>query len=91
MWTDQQLQKAIAAVDGGMSMRKAAATYSIPYSTFREWCYGIRTSRKKGSPIVLKPAEEEELVNYLIQMCDRGYGLSPSALRMKVYEITQSR
>jgi hypothetical protein len=72
-------------------MRKAAATYNIPYSTFREWYYGVRTSRKKGPPTVLKPAEEEELVNYLVQMCDRGYGLSPSALRMKVYEITASR
>ena len=91
LWTDQQLREALAAVDGGMSMKKAAATYSIPYSTFREWCYGIRTSRKKGPPTVLKLAEEEELVNYLIQMCDRGYGLSPSAFRMKVYEITQSR
>ena len=91
LWTDQQLREALAAVNGGMSMRKAAATYSIPYSTFREWCYGIRTSRKKGPPTVLKPAEEEELVNYLIQMCDKGYGLTPSALRMKVYEITQSR
>ena len=87
LWTNQQLREASAAVDGGMSMRKAAATYNIPYSTFREWYYGIRTSRKKGP----KPDEEEELVNYLIQMCDRGYGLSPTTLCMKVYEITQSR
>ena len=91
LWRDQQLREALAAMDGGMSMRKATATYSIPYSTFREWCYDIRTSRKKGPPTVLKLTKEEELVNYLIQMCDRGYGLSPSALRMKVYEITQSR
>ena len=66
LWTDQQFQEALAAVDGGMSMRKAAATYNIPYSTFREWYYGIHTSKKKGPPIVLKPTEEEELVNYLI-------------------------
>ena len=91
LWTNRQLQEALAAVDGGMAMRQAAATYNIPYSTFKEWCYGIRTSRKRGPPTVLKPAEEEELVNYLIQMCDRGYGLSPTALRMKVYEITQLR
>ena len=91
MWTAEQLREASAAVDAGMTMRKAAATYSIPYSTFREWYFGVRTSRKKGPPTVLKPAEEEELVNYLVQMCDRGYGLSPSALRMKVYEITASR
>ncbi len=74
-----------------MPMRKAAATYNIPYSSFREWCYGIRISRKKGPPTVLKSSEKEELVNYLIQMCDRGYGLTPSALRIKVYKITQSK
>jgi hypothetical protein len=39
---------------------------------------------------VLSLEEEDELVKYLIQMCDRGYGLNPIALRMKVYEITQS-
>lgn len=72
-------------------MRQAASTFNIPYSTFREWCYGIRTTRKKGPPTVLSTVEEEELVKYLIQMCDRGYGLSPTALRMKVYELTQSR
>lgn len=91
LWSNDDLQQALAAFDDGVSMRKAAVTYNIPYSTFREWCYGIRTSRKKGPSSVLKPAEEEELVAYLIQMCDRGFGLSPTALRMKVYEITQSR
>ena len=91
LWSNDDLQQALATFDDGVSMRKAAVTYNIPYSTFREWCYGIRTSRKKGPPSVLKPAEEEELVAYLIQMCDRGFGLSPTALRMKVYEITQSR
>jgi hypothetical protein len=74
-----------------MSMRKAANAFKIPYSSFREWCHGIHRTRKKGPPTVLTTKEEEELVKYLIQMCDRGYGLSPTALRMKVYEITQSR
>jgi hypothetical protein len=29
-------------------------------------------------------------VTYLTEMCDRGYGLSPTALKMKVYEITKT-
>ena len=91
LWSDDQLWQAIAAVDDGMSMRKAATTFKIPYSSFREWCHGIRRTKKKGPPTVLSLEEEDELVKYLIQMCDRGYGLSPTALRMKVYEITQSR
>jgi hypothetical protein len=91
LWTDDQLRDALNAVDDGMSMRKAANAFKIPYSSFREWCHGIRRTRKKGPPTVLSTEEEEELVKYLIEMCDRGYGLSPTALRMKVYEITQSR
>lgn len=91
LWTDEQLREALATVDDGMSMRKATTTFNIPYSSFREWCYGIRSTRKKGPPTVLSPEEEDELVKYMIQMCDRGYGLSPTALRMKVYEITQSK
>jgi hypothetical protein len=45
----------------------------------------------KGLPSVLSPSEEEELVKYLIDMCDIGFGLTLTALRMKVYEITKSR
>lgn len=44
-WTNTQLRDAMAAVDGGMSMKKASDLYHIPYSSFREWCYGLRTSR----------------------------------------------
>lgn len=91
LWTDEQLREALADVDDGMSMRKVANMYNIPYSSFGEWCYGIQTTRKKGPPSVLSPTEEEELVQYLIQMCDRRFGLTLIALRMKVYEITQSR
>ena len=91
LWTDEQLGEALGAINDGMSMKKVATTFKIPYSSFREWCYCIRSTRKKGPPTVLSRVEEEELVKYLIQMCDGGYGLSPTALHMKVYEIMQSR
>jgi hypothetical protein len=35
---------AIAAHDEGMSMKKASEKYKIPYSSFREHYYGLRTS-----------------------------------------------
>ena len=50
------------AVDDGMNMRKAANAFKIPYSSFREWCHGIRRMRKKGPPTVLSIKEQEELV-----------------------------
>lgn len=90
-WTDSELQQAMAEVDQGVSMRKAAQKYNIPYTTFREWCYGVTTSRRRGAKTVLTAEEEEQIVQYLVHMCELGYGLSPSALRLKVYEITKSR
>ena len=82
---------ALAAVDDGYSMLKAARDHHIPYTTFRSWCDGSTRSRKRGVKAVLSPAEESLIVDYLIRMCDRGYGLSPRALKMKVYEITKNR
>lgn len=39
----------------------------------------------------MTPEEEEQIVQYLVHICELGYDLSPSALRLKVYEITKSR
>ena len=72
-------------------MRKASQEFNIPYSTLREWCYGVRTSRKRGTSAVLNPTEERQLVDYLVNMCELGYGLTPIALKLKVYEITRGR
>ena len=90
-WTDQKLQKAIAEVDDGLSMKKAAKENGIPYSSLRDWCYGRTRSRDHGAKPVLTAEEEVQLLDYLIAMCDAGYGLSPTALKMKVYEITKTR
>lgn len=79
------------AVGDGAGMRKASQEFNIPYSTLREWCYGVRTSRKRGTSAVLNPTEERQLVDYLVNMCELGYGLTPIALKLKVYEITRGR
>ena len=90
-WTDEQLKYAIEVVDSGVSMKEASRRHNIPYSSVRDWCYGIRRSRKYGPPTVLNPKEEQLLVDYLLAMCDLGYGLTSIALRLKVYEITKDR
>ena len=75
------MTRALTAYDEGMSMRQASQCHGIPYSTFREWCYGERKSRKRGPAGVLSPAEEELIVAYLVNMCERGLGLSSIALK----------
>jgi hypothetical protein len=72
-------------------MKKAAKDNNIPYSSLRDWYCGKTRSRTCGIKGMLTASEESELVTYLTEMSDRGYGLSPNALKMKVYEITKTR
>ena len=90
IWTDDDLKRALAAVDDGMNIHKASKTFHIPYFTLREWCYGQRTSKKKGNKGVLTLEEEQLLVDWLLRMCEMRHGLSLTALKLKVYEITKS-
>jgi hypothetical protein len=72
-------------------MKKASEKYSIPFSSVREHCYGIRTSRIRGARGVLTPEEEAQLGDWLVRMAEAGHDLSPTALKMKVSEITMTR
>lgn len=47
-WTDDQMKALLAQHEHGASMKLAASNNDIPYSTFKEWCYGVRISRKTG-------------------------------------------
>ena len=89
MWIDDQQKAAIAAIDEGQSMKKATRDNNIPYSSLRDWYSEKTRYQSHGTKGVLSIAEESELVIYFTEMYDRGYGLSPSALKMKVYEITK--
>jgi hypothetical protein len=51
----------------------------------------MRKSRRRGAKGVLSDEEELQLIEWLIYMVERGYGLTPTALKMKVSEITMSR
>jgi hypothetical protein len=72
-------------------MKKVAEQNHIPYSSLHDWCYRRTRSRDRGVKGVLIPEEEQQLLEYLIEICDRGLGLSPTQLKMKVYEITKTR
>jgi hypothetical protein len=72
-------------------MRNSTMKHGISYSTFREWCYGVRRTPRRGPGSVLNHEEEEQIVEYLVEMCERELGLSPIALKMKVFEITKHR
>jgi hypothetical protein len=41
-WIDAQLASALDAFDNGMNMKHTSEQFHIPYSSFREHCYGMR-------------------------------------------------
>jgi hypothetical protein len=51
----------------------------------------MRKSPKRGPASVLSLEEEEQIVEYLVRMCERGVRLIPIVLKMKVYEISKYR
>ena len=60
-------------------------------SNFQRVVLRCATIQERGVPTVLSAKEEPELVRYLLLMCDRGLGLTPALLKLKIYEITRTR
>jgi hypothetical protein len=69
----------------------AATLFDIPRSSFRAHLIGTVLSRKRGSAPMLSPAEEDQLVQYVIGMQNLGFPLTISPLKFKVAIITQGR
>ena len=90
-WSTAQLQRAKAAHERGMSLHAAATTFEIPKSSLRSHIVGKVLSRKRGAATVLSPAEEQQLVDYILAMQDLGFPVSISQLKLKVAFITQGR
>lgn len=90
-WTDADMTAALEEHQQGCSMHQATLHHHIPYSTFWNWCCGVTKQRKRGIHNVLNDNEEVELVQYVLEMSNRGLGLSPMDLKIKVYEMTNTR
>jgi hypothetical protein len=90
-WTDQQLATTLQAVDQGVAVGTVASHYEIPRSTLRSHVTGISRGRKRGKAPLLTVDEEQQLMDYIIQMQGLGFSLSFSQLKLKVTLITQER
>ena len=71
-WAFEDLDKAVGEIQEGLlSVREAAAKYSVPKSTIHDHaCLKV----KQGSPLGPEPVLREELVKWVIKMVEIGYG-----------------
>ena len=63
--------------------------FDIPRTTFYSHVIGVTRDRKKRQAHVLTAEEEQQLVDYIIQIQELGFSLSLPQLKLKVELITQ--
>ncbi len=90
-WSDESMKAAVEHViqDGG-GIRETARLYNVPVETLRRRVNGsVSMDCRPGPSTVLTEEEEECLANYVVQMSDMGFGLSPDAIKNIAYRIVE--
>ena len=75
-YTTDQIREALAAIEKGCSLRKAAKQFDVPRSTLYSKLHNISPLEcRKGPPSILSPEEEEEIVKWITYCVERAYPL----------------
>lgn len=91
-WSIEQLQNVIVKVRGGMSLRKAAERFDIPYSTLRErFAEDTTQAPRLGTKPVFSPEIENEIAGHCIKMANLFFGLTKLELRKAVYDYAEKK
>ena len=88
LWSEESMREAVASVRNGNPLRKASREYNVPVETLRRRVSGAVTEDcRPGPSTVLTKDEEECLAKYVIEMADRGFGLSSEDLMRTAFSI----
>ena len=85
------IKNAMSMVENGKSIRRAALENGIPESTLRDYISGrrdINQESQRGSNRILTPSQENDLVNYITWMSDRGFPLTTTIIQSLACEIS---
>ena len=74
-----------------MSLHVTAMAFEIPRLSLRSHIVSKVLSKKRGVATMLSPAEEQQLVDYILAMQDLGFLVSTLQIRLKVGFITQGK
>ena len=88
-WSDSTLEAAVHAVDASKSIRGANRCFGISPSSLRDHIYGRSLGRKRSKHGVLCKHEEEQLVDYIMNMQSLEWPMTIGLVRLKVAEIFQ--
>ena len=86
-----QLEQALLAIGDGMSVRKAAKTWSVPRSTLIDLKGGLYLVSSRPGPNPVMTAEEEKLIcEWIMELARRGIPLSRTTLLDTIQDIINS-
>jgi hypothetical protein len=85
------MQKAIQAItEGGLSRKKAAQQFGIPWSTLNRKLSGtVPLQRKMGPRSELSETEENTFVTWIIAMAKRGFPVHKTNLLLSVKKFLE--
>ncbi len=87
-----KIGKAIVAVKEGMSTRRAAYEYGVPQSTLSDNVRGrVLAGASSGHKRYLNNAEEEELVMFITNCAEIGYGYSVKEIMILVQDTIEKK
>ena len=91
-WQSVSMEKAVTAVEQGMSIRRAAESFAVPRSTLHDRTSGkIRMDSRSGRKPYLTVEEEEELVCFLLRCAKIGYAHTRKQVLVLVQQILESK
>ena len=91
LWCKESMLEAVKSIeDEGKGLREASRIYNVPVETLRRRVIGITSlDAKPGRDTVLTSEEETRLAQYIVDMCDMGFGLTRRDVMRVAYSIVE--
>ena len=90
LWSDESMIAATSSVlQDNLGVRESARLYNVPYETLRRRVNGSVKPGCKPGPGTILTEEEDQLVRYLLDMAEMGFGLNRETVMCLAYKIVE--
>jgi len=87
------MQQAVVALGQGMPLKTCAAQFNVPRNTLRRhWLKKLKKHpgcTHLGRQSILGPSVEKDLVDYIMNLEDKGFGLTPTDVRELAFDYAE--
>ena len=92
-WCEESMQQAMLALDQGMPLKTCAAQFNVPRNTLRRhWTKKLKKQpgcTHLGRQSILGPSVEKDLIDYIMNLEEKGFGLTPTDVRELAFDYAE--